>query len=124
MFLNDSKQYGHNIVFAMDVVVLVIILAYLLVTRDPLLSPCEGEAGYVLRLAFFPLYMPFMKKWILPPGRSLYPTSPSQGDKRGSSPSHFRCSSATDFKAVDRHFLIFVRPELDEERLGRLAETE
>ena len=41
---------------------LVIILAYLLVTRDPLLSPCEGEAGYVLRLAFFPLYMPFMKK--------------------------------------------------------------
>ena len=40
--------------------------------RDPLLSPCEGEAICVLRLAS------------LPQGRSLYLASPSQGDKRGS----------------------------------------
>ena len=72
--------------------------------KDPLLSPCKGEAGYeppsyppwgkidyALRLRFFlsfilaflSFFHSFIHSCVLPQGRSLYPASPLQGDKRG-----------------------------------------
>ena len=65
--------------------------------EDPLSSPCKGEAryeppsyppwgkiDYALRLRFFLSFILAFLPSFLPQGRSLYPASPLQGDKRGS----------------------------------------
>ena len=54
--------------------------------EDPLLSPL-GEDRLRSPLAFLPFIhscVPFILSSFLPQGRSLYPASPLQGDKRGS----------------------------------------
>ena len=58
-------------------------------TPKPPSYPPWGKIDYALRLRFFLsfilAFLPSFLPSFLPQGRSLYPASPLQGDKRGSS---------------------------------------